>query len=155
MALLSNRPGGKGVALTPLGDNRLIELEIDKARRHATLTVHGPKDFKADKSADWYPLRLARELDRAILDLRHNHLDIGLWIFKTVGDPQKVLELDGFLRASSKDWFVRETLGYLRRTFSRLDVSSRSIFAIIEPGSCLARTPIELALDVGRHHLLG
>ncbi|HEX9431936.1 MAG TPA: enoyl-CoA hydratase-related protein, partial [Burkholderiales bacterium] len=154
MALLSNRPGGKGVALTPLGDNRLIEVEIDKARRHATLTVHGPKDFKADKSADWYPLRLARELDRAILDLRHNHLDIGLWIFKTVGDPQKVLELDGFLRASSKDWFVRETLGYLRRTFSRLDVSSRSIFAIIEPGSCFAGTLMELALAADRSYML-
>src|SRR2546423_4653396 len=135
MALLSNRPGGKGISLTPLGDNRLIKVEIDKAKRHATLTIQGPKDAKAEKSADWYPLRLARELDRAILDLRHNHLDVGLWIFKTLGDPQQVLKLDGFLKASAKDWFVRETLGYLRRTLSRLDVSSRPIFAILQPGS--------------------
>ena len=154
LALLSVRPAGKGVELTPLGENRLVHVEIDKSARTATLTIDGPKHAKAEKSADWYPLRLARELDRAILDLRHNHLDIGLWIFKTKGDPQQVLELDGFLRASSKDWFVRETLGYLRRTFSRLDVSSRSIFAIIEPGSCFAGTLFELALAADRSFML-
>src|SRR5438034_656005 len=154
LALLSTRPAGKGVELTPLGDNRVVHVEIDKAGRTATLTIDGPKDAKAEKSADWYPLRLARELDRALLDLRHNHLDVGLWIFKTKGDPQQVLELDGFLRASSKDWFVRETIGYLRRTLSRLDVSSRSIFAIIEPGSCFAGTLMELALAADRSFML-
>src|SRR5439155_5088403 len=73
LALLSVRPGGKGVELTPLGENRLVHVAIDKAARTATLTIDGPKDAKAEKSADWYPLRLARELDRAILDLRHNY----------------------------------------------------------------------------------
>jgi benzoyl-CoA-dihydrodiol lyase len=154
LALLSTRPGGKGVELTPLGENRLVHVEIDKAARTATLTIEGPREVKAEKSAEWYPLRLARELDRAILDLRHNHLDVGLWLFKTKGDPQQVLELDGFLRASSKDWFVRETVGYLRRTFSRLDVSSRSIFAIIEPGSCFAGTLFEVALAADRSYML-
>ena len=154
LALLSLRPGGKGVELTPLGENRLVHIEIDKAARTATLTIDGPRDARAEKSADWYPLRLARELDRAILDLRHNHLDIGLWIFKTKGDPQQALDLDGFLRASGKDWFVRETLGYLRRTLSRLDVSSRSIFAIIEPGSCFAGTLFEIALAADRSFML-
>ncbi|HYL87400.1 MAG TPA: 2,3-epoxybenzoyl-CoA dihydrolase [Burkholderiales bacterium] len=154
LALLSVRPGGKGVELTPLGESSVVQVEIDKAARTATLTIDGPKDVKAEKSADWYPLRLARELDRAILDLRHNHLDIGLWIFKTKGDPQQVLELDGFLRAGGRDWFVRETIGYLRRTLSRLDVSSRSIFAIIEPGSCFAGTLFELALAADRSFML-
>src|SRR4051812_36514137 len=155
LALLSNRPSsGQGVALTPLGENRIVHVEIDKAARMATLTIDGPRDVKAEKSADWYPLRLARELDRAILDLRTNQLDVGLWVFKTRGDPQQVLELDGFLKASSSDWFVRETIGYLRRTLSRLDVSSRSIFTIIEPGSCFAGTLMELALAADRSFML-
>ena len=154
LAQASPRPGGEGIELTPLGEKRIVHVEIDKAARTATLTLDGPKDAKAEKSADWYPLRLARELDRAILDLRHNHLDIGLWIFKTRGDPQQVLELDDVLRAGSKEWFVRETIGYLRRTLSRLDVSSRSIFAIIEPGSCFAGTLFELALAADRSFML-
>ena len=154
LAALSTRPGGKGVELTPLGESRIVQVAVDKAARTATLVIDGPKDAKAEKSADWYPLRLARELDRALLDLRHNHLDIGLWLFKSRGDPQQVLELDGFMRASGKDWFVRETLGYLRRTLSRLDVSSRSIFAIIEPGSCFAGTLMELALAADRSFML-
>jgi len=154
LAGTSDRPGGEGVKLTPLGENRLLKVDIDKDKRLATLTISGPRELKMEKTAEWYPLRLARELDRAILDLRHNHLDVGLWIFKTEGDPQEVLKLDGFLRASAKDWFVRETLGYLRRTLSRLDVSSRSIFAIIEPGSCFAGTLMEIALAADRSYML-
>jgi benzoyl-CoA-dihydrodiol lyase len=153
LAKTSNRPGGQGVALTPLGENRIIEIQIDRAIRTATLTVKGPDSVKLEKSADWYPLRLARELDRAILDLRHNQLEIGLWILKTKGDPAKVLELDKLL-ASTDEWFVRETLGLLRRTFSRLDVVSRSIFAVIEPGSCFAGTLLELALAADRSYML-
>src|SRR5687767_2919586 len=149
----SSRPGGQGVALTPLGDNRILQIEIDAATRTATLTVKGPDSIKLEKSADWYPLRLARELDRAILDLRHNQLEIGLWILKTKGDPKKVLELDALL-SSTDEWFVRETLGLLRRTFSRLDVVSRSIFAVIEPGSCFAGTLMELALAADRSYML-
>ena len=149
----STRPGGQGISLVELGPNRLVDIQIDSAIRTATLTIKGPQSVKLEKSADWYPLRLARELDRAILDLRHNHLAIGLWILKTKGDPQKVLELDKLL-ASTDEWFVRETLGLLRRTFSRLDVVSRSIFAVIEPGSCFAGTLLELALAADRSYML-
>ncbi|HZO04720.1 MAG TPA: 2,3-epoxybenzoyl-CoA dihydrolase [Burkholderiales bacterium] len=154
LARQSSRPGGAGVKLTPLGDNRILEVEIDSATRIATLTVKGPDAAKLEKSADWYPLRLARELDRAILDLRHNQLEIGLWILKTKGDPTKALELDALLHQNRNDWLVRETLGYLRRTFSRLDVVSRSIFAVIEPGSCFAGTLMELALAADRSYML-
>ena len=154
LAKNSTRPGGQGVALTPLGENRILAVEIDATTRIATLTVKGPESVKLEKSADWYPLRLARELDRAILDLRHNQLEIGLWILKTKGDPAKVLQLDQLLSSNSDDWLVRETLGYLRRTFSRLDVVSRSIFAVIEPGSCFAGTLMELALAADRSYML-
>ena len=154
LANLSDRPGGAGVPLTPLGGNRLVELQIDKDARTATLTVQGPGKLKLEKSADWYPLRLARELDRAILDLRHNHLDVGLWLLKTKGDPQAVLAMDELLSQNKGDWFVRETIGYLRRTLSRLDVSSRSMFALIEPGSCFAGTLFELALAADRSYML-
>jgi benzoyl-CoA-dihydrodiol lyase len=155
LAVHSNRPGGAGVKLTPLGESRLVHVEIDEHARTATLTIDGPPpQLEGEKTADWYPLRLARELDRALLDLRHNHLRIGLWILKTRGDPQAALKLDGFLNATTDDWFVRETIGYLRRTLSRLDVSSRSIFAVIEPGSCFAGTLMELALAADRSFML-
>jgi benzoyl-CoA-dihydrodiol lyase len=140
--------------LTPLGESRIVQVEIDKESRTATLTVKGPEKIDLQKSADWYPLRLARELDRAILDLRTNQLDIGLWLLKTKGDPKGVVEMDSLLQANRSDWFVRETLGFLRRTFSRLDVSSRSIFAVIEPGSCFAGTLLELALAADRTYML-
>jgi len=154
LAKLSDRPGGQGVPLTPLGESRIVFTKIDSSSRTAEITVKGPSDLKLEKNADWYPLRLARELDRAILDLRTNQLDIGLWIIKTQGDPQKVLDMDSLLKANSSDWFVRETLGFLRRTLSRLDVSSRSIFAVIEPGSCFAGTLMELALAADRSYML-
>jgi len=154
LAKLSDRPGGQGVALTPLGDSRIVFIKIDSSSRTAGITVKGPEKIELEKSADWYPLRLARELDRALLDLRTNQLDIGLWVLKTQGDPQKVLDLDALLQENSADWFVRETLGFLRRSFSRLDVSSRSIFAVIEPGSCFAGTLMELALAADRSYML-
>jgi benzoyl-CoA-dihydrodiol lyase len=154
LAAESDRPGGAGVALTSLGENRIVDVRIDREARTATLTVKGPARTQLEKSADWYPLRLARELDRAILDLRHNHLDIGLWLFKTKGEIDQVIAMDRLLQEDRNDWFVRETLGYLRRTLSRLDVSSRSMFAIIEPGSCFAGTLMELALAADRSYML-
>jgi benzoyl-CoA-dihydrodiol lyase len=154
LAKQSDRPGGQGVALPQLGENRLIEIKVDSQSRTATLTVKGPEAAKLERSADWYPLRLARELDRAILDLRHNHLDIGLWVLKSSGNPRAVLEMDSLLEQNQSDWFVRETIGYLRRTLSRLDVSSRSIFAIIEKGSCFAGTLMELVLAADRSYML-
>jgi benzoyl-CoA-dihydrodiol lyase len=154
LAKVSDRPGGEGVALTPLGDNRIVDVNIDKGSRTATLTVKGPESLKLEKSADWYPLRLARELDRAVLDLRHNQLDIGLWVFKTRGSIEAMLQLDELLQKNQGDWFVREVVGYLRRILSRLDVSSRSMFAIIEKGSCFAGTLLELAFAADRSYML-
>jgi len=155
LAKQSDRPGGQGIALTPL-QKKLVELKIDDAARTAEIIVAGPvkQDLEIKRSADWYPLQLARELDEAILNLRHNHLDVGLWIFKTKGDIQNVLELDLLLQNQATDWFVRETIGYLRRTFARLDVSSRSMFAVVEPGSCFAGTLAELLYAADRIYML-
>jgi benzoyl-CoA-dihydrodiol lyase len=97
LAAQSDRPGGQGVPLTALGDSRIVEVKIDEEARTASLTVKGPGAVKLERSADWYPLRLARELDRAILDLRHNHLDVGLWLLKTEGRIDSVLEMDDAL----------------------------------------------------------
>ncbi|HTQ76596.1 MAG TPA: 2,3-epoxybenzoyl-CoA dihydrolase [Burkholderiales bacterium] len=151
----SDRPGGQGIALTSLAP-RLVELKVDAAERTAQLVVHGPGkgDLQVRRSADWYPLQLARELDEAILNLRHNHLDVGLWILKTKGSVQEALALDAVLDENKADWFVRETLGYLRRTLARLDVSSRSMFAVVEPGSCFAGTLVELLLAADRSYML-
>jgi benzoyl-CoA-dihydrodiol lyase len=142
------------VALTPLGENRIVHVRIDPSAHTAEITVRGPENVHLERSADWYPLRLARELDRTLLDLRHNQLDTGLWILKTQGDPARVLAMDALLEKNAGDWFVRETVGYLRRTLARLDVSSRSIFAVIEPGSCFAGTLLELALAADRSFML-
>jgi benzoyl-CoA-dihydrodiol lyase len=154
LAKLSDRPGGQGVALTPLGESKLVAVTLDPSTRTAEITVKGPEKATLERSAEWYPLRLARELDRAILDLRTNQLEIGLWILKTKGDSKAVLEMDALLEKNKSDWLVRETLGFLRRTFSRLDVSSRSMFAVIEPGSCFAGTLMELALAADRSYML-
>ena len=154
LAKLSDRPGGAGVPLTPLGENRIVSVKVDPASRTAEITLKGPDKAALERTADWYPLRLARELDRAILDLRHNYLDIGLWLLKTHGSLQNILALDEVLERNKGDWFVRETIGFLRRTLSRLDVSSRSIFALIEPGSCFAGTLLELALAADRSYML-
>jgi len=154
LARQSDRPGGEGVKLTPLGENRLLEVQLDNETRTATLTVKGPGALKLERSADWYPLRLARELDRAILDLRQNQLEIGLWLLKSKGDLKAVLEMDALLEQSKDDWFVREVIAFLGRSFSRLDLSSRSIFAIIERGSCFAGTLLELAFAADRSYML-
>ncbi len=155
LAKQSDRPGGEGVRLTPLLP-RLVSLKVNTGERTAELTIQGPtkEEIKIQRSADWYPLQLARELDEAILNLRHNHLEVGLWILKTKGNVQDVLDLDLLLQNNSKDWFVRETIGYLRRSFARLDVSSRSIFAVVEPGSCFAGTLAELLYAADRSYML-
>jgi benzoyl-CoA-dihydrodiol lyase len=170
LAQLSDRPAGaKGVALTPLArtidENALrypnVTVEIDRAKRTATWTVKGPAGAQPSDAAGieaagaaWYPLALARELEDAILSMRTNELDIGTWLFKTEGDAAAVQAMDAVLLAHQDHWFVRETIGLLRRTFSRLDVSSRSLFALIEPGSCFAGTFLELALACDRSYML-
>jgi benzoyl-CoA-dihydrodiol lyase len=154
LAKQSDRPGGQGVVLTPLV-SKFIELKVNKDERTAEIVVQGPtrEQTALTRSADWYPLQLARELDAAILNLRHNHLDVGLWILKTKGDVREALELDAVLEKNRGDWFVRETIGYLRRTLARLDVSSRSIFAVVEPGSCFAGTLAELLYAADRVYM--
>ncbi len=170
LAQQSDRPSNaKGVALTPLSrtieENALryqhVTVEIDRARRVATFTVKAPTGAQpADTAAieaagaAWYPLALARELDDAILSMRTNELDIGLWLVKTEGHPADVLAMDKTLAANRNHWLVRETIGLLRRVFSRLDVSSRSLFALIEPGSCFAGSFLELALACDRSYML-
>jgi benzoyl-CoA-dihydrodiol lyase len=170
LAEQSDRPAnGKGVALTPLA--RTIEadvlrysavtVEIDRAKRLATFTVKAPSqpvesDIAAIEAAGaaWFPLQLARELEDAILSMRTNELDIGTWLIKTEGDPALVQQMDAALLANKGHWFVRETIGLLRRTFSRIDLSSRSLFALIEPGSCFVGSYLELALACDRSYQL-
>ena len=140
---------------------RHVAIAIDRAGRTATFTVHGPVGAQPNTPAaiqaagdTWYPLTLARELEDAILWMRTNALDIGTWLIKTQGDPAALLALDEVLLANRDFWLVRETIGWLRRTFSRLDVSSRSLFALIEEGSCFAGTLLELALACDRCYQL-
>jgi benzoyl-CoA-dihydrodiol lyase len=139
---------------------RWVEVAIDRARRLATLTVRAPSatppaDVAGIEAAGaaWWPLAMARELDDAILTLRTNALDIGTWLLRTEGDASNVLAVDRTLVEFGRHWFVRETLGMLRRTLARLDVSSRTLFALIEPGSCFAGTLLELALAADRSYM--
>ncbi|MCU6616518.1 2,3-epoxybenzoyl-CoA dihydrolase [Achromobacter mucicolens] len=166
----SDRPAGEqGVALTPLQrtetENRLsyryVDVQLDREKRQATWTVRAPQGEVETGLADivaagaaWWPLQMARELDDAILTMRTNELDIGTWILKTEGDAQQVLAADAALEQHAGHWFVRETAGMLRRTLARLDVTSRSLFALIEPGSCFAGTLLELALAADRSYML-
>ncbi|MET3604726.1 benzoyl-CoA-dihydrodiol lyase [Sphaerotilus sulfidivorans] len=170
LAAQSDRPAdAKGVELTPL--ERTLEadalryshvtVEIDRARRVATWTVKAPSGAQPTDVAGieaagsaWYPLVLARELEDAILSMRTNELEIGTWLMKTAGDAAAVQAMDATLLAHQDHWLVRETTGLLRRTLSRLDVSSRSLFALIEAGSCFAGTFLELALACDRSYHL-
>ena len=160
LAQQSDRPGGAGVALAPL-KRTLVKVEVDAAGRKAEITVTGPQgaqprtpEAMLAKGADWWPLQVARELDDAILTLRHNHLDIGLWVLKTRGSVDEMLAMDALLDANRGHWFVRETIGLLRRTLARIDVSSRSLFAVADAGSCFAGTLAELLLAADRSFLL-
>ena len=170
LAGLSDRPAeAKGVALTPLARAieadalryRHVTVEIDRARRTATFTVRAPAgeqpatiDAIVAEGSNWYPLAMARELDDAILSMRTNELDIGTWLIRSEGDAEAVLAADRVLLAHREHWFVRETIGFIRRTLGRLDVSSRSLFALIEAGSCFAGTLLELALACDRSYML-
>ena len=170
LAAISSRPANsKGVTLNPLHrtveDNRLVyqhvTVDIDRAKRIATFTVKAPSGAQPSDIAgmealgdQWYPLAMARELEDAILNMRTNELDIGLWKIQTLGEAAAVQAMDQFLMAHKDHWLVNETIGLLRRTFSRLDVSSRSLFALIEEGSCFVGTFLELALACDRSYQL-
>ena len=167
----SDRPAeAAGVALVPLdrvsGDGgyryRWVEVDIEPNERVATLTVTGPPrdEVPGDleqivkAGAGWWPLAMARELDDALLLLRANHREIGTLVLKTRGALDAVLTADRTMIANQGHWFVRETIGFLRRTLQRLDVSSRSLFAVIDQGSCFAGSLLELSLAADRSFML-
>lgn len=169
LAELSDRSvGAKGVALTPVKRTvdeagvhyEFVDAQVNREARSVTLTVRAPEAGPAytiesalAAGASWWPLQMARELDDAILTLRTTELDLGLWILKATGSPDAVLAADEFLLNHQDNWFVREVLGMMRRTFARIDVSSRSLYAIIEPGSCFAGALFELALAADRVYM--
>ncbi|MGN6182469.1 MAG: 2,3-epoxybenzoyl-CoA dihydrolase [Thermoanaerobaculia bacterium] len=170
LAAQTDRPSdAKGIALTPLQRTidehgihyQHVDVAIDAGARTITITVNAPSadvateiDAIVNRGAEWWPLAFARELDDAILHLRTNVREAGIWVVKTQGEIDNVLRVDRALDAHKSHWFVRETIGTLRRTLARLDVSSRSIYAVIEPGSCFAGTLFELALAADRSYML-
>jgi benzoyl-CoA-dihydrodiol lyase len=164
MARVSDRPDeSQGVTLTPLNRTidadgyryEFVDVQFDRKQSTATLTIRAPETIAPfAPGADWWPLEMARELDDAILSLRTNELELGLWILKTSGNPEIVLAIDRQIVDHQSHWFAREVLGTLRRTLARLDVSARSLFAVIEPGSCFAGSLLELALAADRAYML-
>ena len=166
----SPRPAGaRGIALGPLQrsiDARgyqytNVDVTFDREARTATVTVRVPRspqpetpDAIVAAGEAWWPLALARELDDAILMLRTNEPELGLLLLRTEGDPAAVLEADRTLLAHREHWLVRETIGFLRRTLARLDVTSRSMYALVDRGSCFAGTLFELALAADRTYML-
>ncbi len=170
LAATSDRPSsGPGITLTPLApavaDDRVtytaVDLEIDRGKRVATLTVTGPSghipgDAAAIKALgdQFWALRAFRELDDVILRLRILEPAIGTVVIKTRGDRDTMLRLDEVLLANQDDWLVREIIHFMKRTLKRIDLTSRSFFALIEPGSCFAGTLCELALAADRSYML-
>ena len=159
----------KGIALTPLQVTiddagyhySTVDALVDRAARIATITVTAPAALVESTpeaieaaGASWWPLRLARELDDLILNLRTNELETGTWVIKTRGDAALVIQADAVLEAHSDHWLVRETTGALRRALARLDVTSRSLIALVDEGSCFAGTFYELAAACDRIYML-
>jgi benzoyl-CoA-dihydrodiol lyase len=170
LAAKSDRPSdAKGIALTPI-ERRIeadaityssVKIEIERDARRATITIVGPGvpppssvEAMAEEGAAFWPLRLARELDDAILHLRLNEPEVGVLIFKTQGEPTRVLAYDQFLDANKGHWLAREILHFWKRTLKRVDMTSRSLVALIEPGSCFAGTLAELAFACDRSFML-
>jgi benzoyl-CoA-dihydrodiol lyase len=176
LAAKSTRPeGANGIKLNPVrisrsdgepgNSNRVqystVSLDIDRERRVATLIVRAP-DGDIPQTADamqaagdqFWPLRAFRELDDAILRLRHNEPEIGVIVFKTEGDPAKVLEADRAVLANQDHWLAREILHFMKRTLKRVDLTARSLFAIIEPGNAFAGSLFEIALACDRQYML-
>ena len=166
----SDRPAeGQGIELTPLARSfepdgvryDHVTIDIDRPGATAYLTIQGPREAPPDDpdailaaGVSFWPLALARELDDAILHLRLNEIAIGTWIFRTAGDHALVEAADRALSQHAGHWLVREVILYLKRTLKRLDVSSRSLLALIEPGSCFTGTLLELALASDRTYML-
>ena len=166
----SDRPAAaQGITLTPLqrnidGDSvkySTLTIEIDRAQQAATIAIQAPTELPPEGTdaiqaigAEYWPLRLARELDDAILHLRTNENGIGTWVFQTSGSSEMMAAHDAALMAHQDHWLVREVTLYLKRTLKRIDVTSRSIYALIEPASCFTGTLLELALAADRSYML-
>jgi benzoyl-CoA-dihydrodiol lyase len=166
LAARSSRPSdGVGIALTTLvkevGDASIayphVSAALDRETGVAHITVRGPATPPPATSAElhdlgpsFWTLAVVRELDDLILDLRTNESEIGTWVFHTVGDPRIVLAFDHFLLENQDDWLAKEILLYLKRTLKRLDVTSRSLISLVEPGSCFAGSLLELVLASDR-----
>jgi benzoyl-CoA-dihydrodiol lyase len=169
LAEQSDRPRGvKGVMLTPLMRTtdaaglhyEYVDVQLNREARTVTIMVRAPETATTQSveqalaaGANWWALQMARELDDAILTLRAGELDLGLWIFKTAGNADAVVAIDEFILNHQDNWFVREVLGMMRRTFARIDVTSRSLYALVEPGACFAGTLLELALAADRTYI--
>jgi benzoyl-CoA-dihydrodiol lyase len=169
LAAKSDRPGGKGIALAPLEpritkqaiEYRHVLVRYDAPRRLAEVIVRAPDrpqpespDAFLAAGADSWALRAFRELDDAILRLRVQHLELGTWVLKTEGDAQAVLAADRAVVQHREHWLVREILHHLKRVLKRLDLSARSLIAVIEPGSCFAGSLAELAFAADRSYML-
>jgi benzoyl-CoA-dihydrodiol lyase len=166
----SARPrGAAGVELTPLAKDRdegavsyrYVSARLDHAAGVAEITVRGPGSAPPAQVAGvprlgdgFWPLAMTRELDDLICDLRTNEPELGVWVLRTQGDPAAVLAYDRLLCAGAGDWLVNEIVLYLKRTLKRLDAASRSLVALIEPGSCFAGSLAELALAADRSYML-
>ncbi|MDP2033158.1 MAG: 2,3-epoxybenzoyl-CoA dihydrolase [Polaromonas sp.] len=161
--------GSKGIELTALKvliddagyHYSVVDAQVDRATRIATITVKAPSaaiestpETIEAAGANWYPLKLQRELDDAILNLRTNELEVGTWVIKTTGDAGQVMRMDEVLAKLKDHWLVKETTGALRRTLARIDVTSRSLIALVDAGSCFAGTFYELALACDRIYML-
>ena len=161
--------GQKGISLTPLDVTlddagyhySTVDVQVDRAARQAVITVSAPlaaiestPETIEAAGAQWWPLRMQRELDDAILNLRANEPEVGTWVFKTRGSAQRVMQADAVLETHKDHWLVRETTGALRRTLARLDVTSRSLIALMDEGSCFVGTLYELALASDRIYML-
>jgi benzoyl-CoA-dihydrodiol lyase len=169
-AATSSRPGAgaRGVALTPLrrevdGDTTRydhVRVVLDRAAGTATITVLGPTSVPGsveelhEQGDQGWLLAATRELDDAILRLRTNELAVGTWLLRTEGDVLTAAAMDEFLLASRDDWLVNELIGFYKRTVKRLDTTSRSLFALIEPGSCFVGALAEIAFAADRSFML-
>ena len=165
----ADRAGAHGIELTPLAKAResdvvryqFVTARLDRAGAAVEITVAGP-DAPAPRdvaglhelAAVGWPLAMTRELDDLILDLRTNEPELGTWVLRTTGDPDLVLGYDELLLSNSHDWLANEIVQYYKRTLKRLDVTSRSLIALIEPGSCFAGSLLELALASDRSYML-
>ena len=169
-AAMSDRPkDAMGISFTPLNVSEVrdklvydhLMIEIDRESNVVNFLIKGPDDLPpkdalgvSEQGVNFWPLAIARELDAAIVHLRLNESQTGTWVFRTEGDNEVLEAYDNLLEANQQHWLVRETTLYLKRTFKRVDVSARSLIALVEPGSCFTGTLLELVLIADRSFML-